>query len=81
MVIGKRDWSGWGNGLSTVIASDLSAEASAKAEAIHIAPSREMECFVADAPRNDGGKVEHNQQNCPAGKSLPIYGNRCQAQE
>jgi hypothetical protein len=25
-------------------------------------------------------KVQSNQQSCPTGKSIPIYGNSCQAQ-
>jgi len=28
------------------------------------------------ATRNDEEKLEQNQQNCPTGKSLPIYRNR-----
>src|SRR6476620_7125021 len=58
--------------------SDLSAEALAKAEAIHVAAYRSMDCFVADAPRNDVERPGHDNQIflTPADTPAPPAGRR-----
>src|SRR3981189_1543304 len=63
----------------TLIEGDGSQNDNYNKDATRVVPDQ-VSSLRGSTGRNDGEeKVEQNQQNCPTGKSFPIYGNLCQS--